>query len=512
MGRASSSGWVGLALGLVVALAVAGAIALDDSSSSGAANVGALQQGGFKLLTIGQPARVQPIPSGFLGLSLEYTAIEPYAGTDARTVDPVLVQLIRNLTPGQAPVIRIGGDSTDSTWWPVSGMRRPGGVRYALTPGWLAVTRSITQALGARLIMGINLEANSQPVAAAEAHAFTTGIGLSSIDALEPGNEPELYGSWAWYRTPGGRRVTGRPSGYDFPAYTRDFSRMARALTGNQLAGPTTGAVKWMAHVNALLTAVPRLALVTLHRYPVQKCYIQPASPQYPTIPHLLAAGASRGLAASVAGQVAVAHARRVPLRIDEMNTNSCGTSHGVTDTFASALWALDALFAMANVGVDGVNIHTYPKAPYELFSFRHSHGQWQARVQPEYYGLLTFALAAPPGSRLLHLSGTVTNAVRAWATLAPDQHVRVALINDSPNRSQAIAIRAATNAPATLFRLQAPALASTHGITLAGQSFGTRTDSGLLAGPQRTPSIDPTAGDYLIHVPAASAAVLTLP
>jgi len=510
MGRGSRSGWVGLALGLVVALA--GAIALDDSSSSGATNVGALQQGEFKLLTIGQPARGQPIPSGFLGLSLEYTAIEPYAGTDPRAVDPVLVQLIRNLTPGQAPVIRIGGDSTDSTWWPVSGMRRPGGVRYALTPRWLAVTRSITQALGARLIMGINLEANSQPVAAAEAQAFTTGIGRSSIDALEPGNEPELYGSWAWYRTPGGRRVTGRPSGYDFRAYTRDFSRMAQALTGNQLAGPTTGAVKWMAHVNELLAAQPHLGLVTLHRYPVQKCYIQRASPQYPTIPHLLAAGASRGLAASVAGQVALAHARGIPLRIDEMNTNSCGTSHGVTDTFASALWALDALFAMANVGVDGVNIHTYPKAPYELFSFNRSHGQWQGRVQPEYYGLLTFALAAPPGSKPLRVSGNATDVVRAWATRGPDQHTRVVLINDSPDRMQAIAIRATTSAPATLFRLQAPALASNHRITLGGQSFGSRTDTGLLAGTPLTRSINPTNGDYLIHVPAASAAVLTLP
>lgn len=501
-----------LALGLVVALAVAGVVALASSSSSRASYVEPLRQGGFQLLKIGAPARVQPIPSGFVGLSLEYTAIEPYAGTDPSTVDPVLVQLIRNLSPGQAPVLRIGGDTTDWTWWPVPHMDRPRGVRYTLTPQWLGVTRSLAQALGARLIMGLDLEANSRRLAAAEAQAFTTGIGRSSIAALEPGNEPELYGSFAWYRTAKGVRVRGRPHGYDFAAYAREFSSTARTLKGGPLAGPAAGSAKWLGYVKDFLAAEPHLGILTLHRYPLQRCYVPHASPLYPTIPNLLSPAASRGLAASVAGQVALAHARGIPLRIDEMNTNSCGTSHGVTDTFASALWALDALFAMANVGVDGVNIHTYPKAPYELFSFSNSHGQWQARVQPEYYGLLTFALAAPPGARLLHISGTAMNAVRAWATRAPDQHIRIALINDSPNRSQAIAIRATTTAPATLFRLQAPGLASNHGITLAGESFGSSTDTGLLAGAPDTQSIEPTGGDYLIHVPAASAAILTLP
>jgi hypothetical protein len=501
-----------LGLGLVVALAVAGAIALGSSSSSRASSARPLGHGGFQLLRIGAPARVQPIAPGFLGLSLEYSAIERYAGTDPSALNPVLLELIRNLTPSQAPVIRIGGDSTDHTWWPVPGMRRPGGIQYTLTPRWLALTSSLTQALGARLIMGIDLEADSPRLAAAEAQAFAGGIGRDSIEALEPGNEPELYGSWAWYRTPGGHRVVARPKGYDFPAYAHDFSSTARVLSGGPLAGPAAGSPKWIGYAGDLIAAEPRLALVTLHRYPLQKCYIRKASPQYPTIAHLLSPVASSGLAASVAADVALAHRHGIPLRIDEMNTNSCGSSHGVTDTFASALWALDALFAMAGAGADGVNVHTYPKATYELFSFARSSGQWHGQVAPEYYGLLAFALAAPPGSRLLHVSGAATQGVRAWATRGRDGHIRIALINDSATGSRAIAIQAPTNAPAALFRLQAPGLASYRGITLAGQSFGSRTATGLLAGAQRTFSINPTGGDYLIHVPAASAAVLTLP
>ena len=41
-------------------------------------------------------------------------------------------QLIRNLAPGQAPDLRIGGDTTDWTWWPVPGVAKPGGIRYSL--------------------------------------------------------------------------------------------------------------------------------------------------------------------------------------------------------------------------------------------------------------------------------------------------------------------------------------------------------------------------------------------
>src|SRR5207302_298656 len=51
------------------------------------------------------------------------------------------------------------------------------------------------------------------------------------------------------------------------------------------------------------------------------------------------------------------AHAAGRTFRITEMGT-SAGSVPGVTDTFATALWAPDALFSMAGVGVDGVNVH----------------------------------------------------------------------------------------------------------------------------------------------------------
>src|SRR6185437_7662838 len=128
------------------------------------------------------------VPFGFLGLSLEYGAVEPYAGTDPRALDPVFEQLVRNLVPGQAPVLRIGGDSADRTWWPAPGVARAPGIKHAITSRWLSVTRALASSLRARLILGLNLEADNPKLAASEAGALFTGIGSQWVRAFELGN------------------------------------------------------------------------------------------------------------------------------------------------------------------------------------------------------------------------------------------------------------------------------------------------------------------------------------
>jgi hypothetical protein len=461
-------------------------------------------------LIVGRPARVQPIRPGFLGLSIEYPSIEPYAGTDPNVVNPVLVQLIRNIAPNQSPVLRIGGDSTDWTWWPVPHMRKPGGVRYTLTPRWLAVTKALTQELNARLILGLDLEANSQALARTEASSLIDGIGRDSIQALEPGNEPELYGSWSWYLAPDGHGVKGRARSWNINAFERQLAGVNRTLHGIPLAGPATGSAKWMGYLGQFLGAAPYLKLVTLHRYPLQLCYVPPSDPRYPTIAHLLAASASRGLAAGVAGYIRLSHRHGMRVRIDELNTNSCGSKSSVTNTFASALWATDTLFAMASAGADGVNVHTYKDASYQLFTFGQTRRQWHALVEPEYYGLWLFAIAAPPGSRLLGTYGPATHAISTWATRARDGRLRVTLINDDLRHSRTIAIKAPGKATtATLIRLRAPTAASQTAVTLGGEGFGSRTTSGLPTGRERLESVTPVRGEYVVKVPPASAAVL---
>ena len=456
------------------------------------------------VLTIGGAATPRPISPGFLGLSLEYFAIPNYAGTNPSAVNPVFVQLVRNLAGGSPPVIRIGGDTTDESWWPTQGLSQPAGVNYDLSRGWMHITRSLATQLGARLILGINLEADSTAVAATEAKALLAGVGRRHVEALELGNEPELYGSFTW----GSSGAPGRPKGYGFSAFQQDFAKIGDALPNVPLAGPAVGAAHWFRHIGAFLSAQRRVAITTVHRYPLQLCYIRPDKPEYPTVPNLLSAWSTRTLAGSVAAAVAASHARGVPVRVDEMNTISCGSVPDVAQSFTSAMWALDVLFRMASVGVDGVNIHTFPGATYELFTFSKAHGRWRATVAPEYYGLEMFAQAAPAGSRLLRVSESGLGGLPAWATRASDGTTRVVVMNTGSG-ARPITLRAARNkTSATLEFLQS----DRRGVTLAGEGFGASTATGTPAGSHRAATVAATAGGYAFRVPAASAAMLTIP
>ena len=174
---------------------------------------------------VGTAPAGRPLPAGFLGLSFEYGALEAYAGGNPTALNPVFVRLLRNLTP--APVLRIGGDSTDATWWPVRRVARPAGIRYALTPRWVADARALAVAVHARLILGVNLAVGRPSLAAAEARALLRGIGSRRVAALELGNEPDVYGVFPWYK---GRHrlVFARDAAYGLTAYVRQIARCCR--------------------------------------------------------------------------------------------------------------------------------------------------------------------------------------------------------------------------------------------------------------------------------------------
>ena len=69
------------------------------------------------------------MPEGFVGVSFEFRAVHQYAGNNPLAIDPVLLNLLKGLAPDQQPIIRIGGNSTDDSWWPLKGMIPPGGKR-----------------------------------------------------------------------------------------------------------------------------------------------------------------------------------------------------------------------------------------------------------------------------------------------------------------------------------------------------------------------------------------------
>jgi hypothetical protein len=172
----------------------------------------------------------------------------------------------------------------------------------------------------------------------------------------------------------------------------------------------------------------------------------------------------------------------------------------------------MDALFTMAGDGVDGVNLHTYPNSANGLFDFSTAHGRPRANVHPLYYGALMFAQAAPAGSRLLRVVSGSQGPLRAWATLAPDHHIRVLLINDSLSSSAVAVVRTpGAPGPASIERLRASGAYATSGLTLGGRTFGAATTTGVLA-PAAAQSVTPHGGTYSATMSAGSAALITLP
>jgi hypothetical protein len=469
------------------------------------------------LVTVSRRVTGRPVRPGFLGLSIEFQALRKYTGPNPNAVNPVFESLVRGLAGGAPPVIRIGGASTDVTWLPTPGIPRPPGVSFDLTSSWLASTHSLAAALRARIIFGLNLAGREPALAAAEARAALQRVGRNRVQALEVGNEPNIYSVVPWYRNAAGKPVRARRRGYNFDEFAREFRREIRALPAAPLAGPAFGIGQsgttgpWGSHLGSLVAAYPRLRVVTLHRYPLRNCFVGAGSRQYPTIPNLLAKFASQGLAAGIAGAVAVAHQQGREFRIDELNSVACRGKTGVSDTFASSLWALDVLFDLARVGVDGVNFHTLPNAAYQLFSFSRVDGHWRAFVRPVYYGALMFAQAAPPGSRLLAVSSSAPGRVSSWAALAHDGRLSVVLINKGLKAARTVGVKVPGGRRGTpnLEWLKAPSVRSRSGVSIGGRTFGLETLTGRLGAPLSNP-LRATGGEYRLRLPPASAAMLS--
>jgi len=508
--------WVGAAC--VVTVGIAGVAGMAGAPGQAAAKDTPVT------MSVAAHSITRPIAPDFLGLALEYSGIREWVGS-AASPNPVLIQLIRNLDPVGRPLIRVGGLSTDHSWWPVPGMRQPLGITYTLTPAWAQSLQSLTHALNARLLLGVNLEADSPRLAQTEAEAFMAAFGGTRyIAALDIGNEPPLYPGMPWYRTHGrqvipwyedtGTPVFSRDLSWGPAAFVVDYARILNALPSVPIAGPDTQRASWFAaYQHRFLARHARVRMLTSHGYGLNNCVTNPASAAYPSIRHLLGDYALHDLLNTLTPYVTAAHANGATFRIDEMGSVTCNGRAGVSDTMASALWAAAALFSVAQDGVDGVNLHTYTALPNGLFEFADTARGWTGAVHPVYYGALLFARAAPAGSRLLRVSLSGPPTLHGWATTGPGKVRHVVLLNTSTTRTAAVSVHALRGVlgmrPAQLQRLTAPSVSARDDIALGGRSFGAATSTGVLAAPVSDP-VRPRRGNYRVTVPAASAAVLT--
>ena len=465
----------------------------------------------------------RPLPQGFLGLAFEFGNVQDWEPGGSGPPNLALAQLVHNLNPIGRPSIRIGGESTDRSWWPTPGVPQPLGVTRTLGPAWGQALKQLAISTNAKMLLGLNLEANRAEIDRTEADHYLKLLGKRYIGALEIGNEPDLYPKIPWYKlvngkpapwyVHGGVSVFSRKPSYGPVQFGQELSRTISLLPKLPEAGPETGHPEWMQEFTDVVRPLGLPMTLTSHSYGLNQCVHDPAAPAYPSVPNLLTLFASRwNMLNGDAPYVSLAHADGGSYRVDEMGSVTCNGRAGVSDTMASALWALDALFYMDSQDVDGVNLHSEPGSTNGLFDFTHVKGIWGATVHPLYYGALMFAQAAPEGSRLLAVRGGGQPQLRAWSTLGADHKVRVLLINDSLQSAGHIVVHSPAgwgSEAAPIERLLAPSAAATTDITLGGQSFAPGSN-GLLAAPKLV-TASPQQGAYTVTMAPGTAALLTL-
>lgn len=460
---------------------------------------------------VGGEAPVAPTSTrqSFLGIATELGTIPGLSGSPGDP-DTAFIGLLRSLAPGAPFLLRLGGDSADWSWWKVPGLKQPEAIRYTMDAAWGADVKALLTSLGAKALLGVNLELDSKRVAAYEVRQYEKDVGPKLIDGLELGNEPELYAAFNYYRTKTGVGVTGRvPGHYSLADYARDFTNVASALGNIPLVGPGSGSAAWLPELGTMLDDLPsRLKLVTVHAYPLKHC----SASAHITVGDFFLPASIQGLADEIHAMVGAAAAHGKALRLDELNGITCGGQRGVSNSFAEALWALNVLPALWRAGVQGVNFQTISWNLNNMIDATNSAAGWNVSVEPEYYGLLTFADVAPAGAHLLRINAPAEPGFYQFAVRSPDGSERVVLTNVT-SRATTVGVSVTVSGArgtGSVATLTAPSLTATSGTRLAGERLSAST--GLLVGHPDASEVRPNAaGVYAVRVPAHGAAILTV-
>jgi hypothetical protein len=251
--------------------------------------------------------------------------------------------------------------------------------------------------------------------------------------------------------------------------------------------------------------------LLTGHHYPLGCAQTPP-----PSIEALLSS-ASRGAAAlSLASYMAVSELRDIPLRIDEANTVSCGGVSGISDTFASALWATGYITQAMAAGTVGINLQGNPTncvgytplcAPDQAASV-----QGDLRAQPEWYALLlthTLIGDRPLPTTISAAEGS-PNIVAAGFS-GSGHSLKAVLCNNEPEGTSPLAVQLQVGSgmgAAQIQRLTDSSPSATGNVLLAGRAVAA---NGSWRAPPRAESIVSASGTVTVELPPGSAALVTV-
>ena len=438
------------------------------------------------------------IPKEFLGLSFELASAGQIAEYGSRGD---FVGLLRSLGPG---VLRLGGASADTrVAWVDPATPRPAWASSVLDVADLRELRVLAQRSGWRVLLTIGLAHYEPRAAAREARAAKSTLG-HWLAGIEIGNEPDSYGNH------GLRPLPWTPSEYEtqVSSYRRAIAAVA---PGIPVAGPGVSGSRAFQKWGPAEVRRQHPMLLTGHHYPL-RCDSVPA----PTIEDLLSEKVREKEGESLLRFLAVSQASGTPFRMDETNTVSCGGRAGISNTFASALWAVSYITRTMAAGAAGINLQGNPAncsgyspvcavSPTTLAA-------GQLNAQPEWYGLLfTKALIGdrPIPSRVI--SQTTQGNLSVNALRTPSGGLQFVIVEDDPVGGPATTVSLHAGRgfkTASSLELLGPSLGARSGVTLGGLAM--RSD-GSFGEPAEGPPVPVREGAVSVTVPAGSATLVTV-
>jgi hypothetical protein len=422
---------------------------------------------------------VGTLPDYFMGLSYEKgDFVSESLFTAANTS---LAGLFNRLGNG---VLRIGGNSVDTTLWTPNG---PGNTVGQVSPidvdnlaGFLPLTNW-------KVLYGVNMGTSTPALAAAEVAYVQARLGASLI-GFEIGNEPDEY-SLSYF-----------PVGWNletFEALWQEFRSAILAATPSAiLTGPASGGnvTTWTVPFAAAPTG-KLISLLTQHYYRGNGHSVNA------TVKNLVSADPA--IIADCVALQSAASMLGIPFRFAETNSYLYGGSPGVSNAYASALWVIDHLFHIAYGGGSGVNMQGGDLAYYTPIQ---NNGATILGPAPEYYGLLLFSLAGQGTLLQTTLSTSNFNAT-IYAVLSNSDITSIVIVNKEVYQSLRLTIDCGrTVIEAELFQMQGPSLSATTGQTLQGATVA--ANGSITLGTPYAP-VNISDSTVTCYVPAISAVLL---
>ena len=377
-------------------------------------------------LDVGGPA-ADPIRAGYLGLSFEAADLANLA-RDSTTGD--LVGLLRALGPG---VLRFGGVTADTqVAWVQSGLLAPTWARSTIGKEQLEGLRRLARRSGWSSLLTVGL-LHYEPHRAADEVAAAERILGGSLAGIEIGNEPDSY-----------VRHHVRPSTWGVAGYAAQAdayrSAIRRAVGPVPIAGPDVSGSGAFKSWGAGDAERERPALLTGHHYPLGCKLAQP-----PTIERLLSATTRAREWRSLREYMRVARSFHEPFRMDESNSVSCGGTPGISDTFASALWASGYIGQALSAGAVGLNLEGNTRN-CDGYTPLCADGAGAARAgrlrpQPVWYALLLARGLAGDRPAAVRVAGDGGAELAVSAFRTPQGGIKLLLADDAPVGSPALTL-----------------------------------------------------------------------